>query len=159
MKYLKNKALVYTISIVLCIGLLIGILFFFKKQLLNLTSKLGLTDSKEDTHYIKETQSNLDKIDKSIPTNQLTRGLDHLQLANDIYNAMDGLGTDETPFYKLKTSFTIADRTKIITCFGVKKGEKLRNWIENEYSLNIRIREGKTHAEWLKQFFSVSNVY
>jgi hypothetical protein len=163
MKFFKSKQGKYIVGSSIIILLLTILFFVFKSKLKPLLKLIGLDkdSSQTDREYTNTQTKELDKIEKSIPITQLTKDLNHKLIADRLEQAMKGFGVNETPFYELKKSFTIADRTKIITSFGIRGNtpESLRTWIEAEYGLKVTIREGKSHEQWLKDYFLPTKIY
>ena len=78
----------------------------------------------------------LNQLDKDINVNYLSYPLSYFGLwATDIYNAMEGIGTNEqviyTVFGKLRTK---DDVLQLITAFGVKDEQTLNQWIADDLS-------------------------
>jgi predicted PurR-regulated permease PerM len=60
---------------------------------------------------------------------------DYMQYANNLYDAMKGLGTDEAAVMNvIKSVNTKADLLMIIQSFAVRDGETLSEWLHSEMS-------------------------
>ena len=92
--------------------------------------------------YIKKRKSKavLNELDKDINVSKLTYELSYYGIwAKDLFNAMDGMGTNEQAIYDIfKKMQTKDDVLQLITAFGVEDEETLSQWIISELSSDER---------------------
>ncbi len=92
--------------------------------------------------YMKKRKNKavLNELDKDINVSKLTYHLSYYGIwANDLFNAMDGVGTDEQAIYDVfKKMKTKDDVLQLITAFGVQDNETLSQWLISELSSEER---------------------
>jgi uncharacterized protein YuzB (UPF0349 family) len=92
--------------------------------------------------YLKKrkNQAVLSELDKDINVSKLTYQLSYYGIwAKDLFNAMDGVGTNEQVIYDvIKKMQTKDDVLQLITAFGVEEEETLTQWIVSELSSSER---------------------
>ena len=88
----------------------------------------------------QKSQAILNQLDKDINVSNLSYPLSYYGLwAKDLYNAMEGIGTDEQSIYDIfKKLRSKDDILQIITAFGVEDEETLSQWIASELSQTER---------------------
>lgn len=97
-------------------------------------------------HYLKKYIKNrknkavLNELDKDINVSKLSYQLSYYGIwANDLFTAMEGVGTDEDAIYDIfKKMQTKDDVLQLITAFGVEDEETLTQWIASELSTDER---------------------
>lgn len=86
--------------------------------------------------YLKKrkNQAILNQLDKDINVSKLSYQLSYYGIwAKDLFNAMDGVGTNEQVIYDVfKKMQSKDDVLQIITAFGVEDEETLTQWIVSE---------------------------
>ena len=86
--------------------------------------------------YLKKRKSKaiLNELDKDINVSKLSYQLSYYGIwAKDLFNAMDGVGTNEQVIYDVfKKMQSKDDVLQIITAFGVEDDETLTQWIGSE---------------------------
>jgi len=82
----------------------------------------------------RKNQATLNELDKDINVSKLTYQLSYYGIwAKDLFNAMDGMGTNEQVIYDVfKKMQTKDDVLQLITAFGVQDEETLTQWIVSE---------------------------
>jgi uncharacterized protein YuzB (UPF0349 family) len=82
----------------------------------------------------RKNQATLNELDKDINVSKLTYQLSYYGIwAKDLFNAMDGMGTNEQVIYDVfKKMQTKDDVLQLITAFGVEDEETLTQWIVSE---------------------------
>lgn len=82
----------------------------------------------------RKNQAALNELDKDINVSKLTYQLSYYGIwAKDLFNAMDGMGTNEQVIYDVfKKMQTKDDVLQLITAFGVEDEETLTQWIVSE---------------------------
>ena len=82
----------------------------------------------------RKNQAALNELDKDINVSKLTYQLSYYGIwAKDLFNAMDGTGTNEQVIYDVfKKMQTKDDVLQLITAFGVEDEETLTQWIVSE---------------------------
>ena len=82
----------------------------------------------------RKSQAALNELDKDINVSKLTYQLSYYGIwSKDLYNAMDGAGTNEQVIYDVfKKMQTKDDVLQLITAFGVEDEETLTQWIVSE---------------------------
>jgi len=82
----------------------------------------------------RKNQAILNELDKDINVSKLTYQLSYYGIwAKDLFNAMDGMGTNEQVIYDVfKKMQTKDDVLQLITAFGVEDEETLTQWIVSE---------------------------
>ena len=92
--------------------------------------------------YLKKrkNQAVLSELDKDINVSKLSYQLSYYGIwAKDLFNAMDGVGTNEQVIYDvMKKMQSKDDVLQIITAFGVEDEETLTQWIVSELSTDER---------------------
>ena len=88
--------------------------------------------------YLKKrkNQQIINELDKDINVRELTYPLSYYPLwANELYEAMDGAGTNEDVIFKIFGKLqTKHDVLQLITAFGVKEDETLTQWLVDDLS-------------------------
>ena len=85
--------------------------------------------TKEQDDYIKDVEKQIDKSDLSYANSEYT------QMANKLYSAMKGIGTNENAIYDVFSQLeTESDVRKLISTFGSKDGMTLQQWLIDDLS-------------------------
>lgn len=122
--FIEDPRRAWTIGIFLVIVIILIVVFWnrIKGLFETLLNKGGLNAELEE--HINQTGES--------PT---LSGLQFNLLANKLYNAMKGVGTDEDTIFACFNSLNnTADCLKLIAVFGTKDGETLDQWIRGDLS-------------------------
>lgn len=85
--------------------------------------------TKEQDDYIKDVEKQIDKSDLSYSNSEYT------QMANKLYSAMKGIGTNENAIYDVFSQLeTESDVRKLISTYGSKDGMTLQQWLIDDLS-------------------------
>lgn len=85
--------------------------------------------TKEQDDYIKDVEKQIDKSDLSYANSEYT------QMANKLYSAMKGIGTNENAIYDVFSQLeTESDVRKLISMYGSKDGMTLQQWLIDDLS-------------------------
>lgn len=85
--------------------------------------------TKEQDDYIKDVEKQIDKNDLSYANSEYT------QMANKLYSAMKGIGTNENAIYDVFSQLeTESDVRKLISTYGSKDGMTLQQWLIDDLS-------------------------
>ena len=85
--------------------------------------------TKEQDDYIKDVEKQIDKSDLSYANSEYT------QMANKLYSAMKGIGTNENAIYDVFSQLeTESDVRKLISTYGSKDGMTLQQWLIDDLS-------------------------
>ncbi len=92
--------------------------------------------------YLKKRKNKavLNELDKDINVSKLSYQLSYYGIwAKDLFNAMDGVGTNEQVIYDvMKKMQSKDDVLQLITAYGVEDEETLTQWIVSELSTGER---------------------
>lgn len=85
--------------------------------------------TREQDEYIKDVEKQIDKSDLSYANSEYT------QMANKLYSAMKGIGTNENAIYDVFSQLeTESDVRKLISMYGSKDGMTLQQWLIDDLS-------------------------
>lgn len=85
--------------------------------------------TKEQDDYIKDVEKQIDKSDLSYANSEYT------QMANKLYSAMKGIGTNENAIYDVFSQMqSESDVRKLISMYGSKDGMTLQQWLIDDLS-------------------------
>lgn len=155
-KFEKYLPLIYVIA-------LIAVFFIIKKAIKdssNAISGFVIGDSKETEANAKKELASL----TTYPQKASFKPQTYMFLANNLFDSMKGLGTDETlmirTFNSLKNN---TDCIELVKAFGVRSGMNLRQWLQSELqakeSATDKILTGTFNALTGKhKGFSLSNL-
>lgn len=106
------------------------VLYYMKSQVGKATDALGLTQSDEDKKANRDAVQEIavDAKKLSYPTSR------YLTLANNLFNAMEGFGTDadvvKSTFEQMKNQ---NDWNMLIKNFGTREGRNIFSWVKAEF--------------------------
>ena len=98
-----------------------------------------------------ETKS-IEELENSINNNKLSYQLaEYSLMANSLFTAMDGMGTNEQVIYNVFNRLkNIDDLYQLITSFGVKDDQTLQQWLISDLS--------SSELEKVNQILSMKNI-
>lgn len=120
--FIEDPRRAWTIGIFLVIVIVLMVVFWsrIKSLFQSLVNKGGLN-------------ADLDEHITSTGETPTLSGVQFNLLANKLYNAMKGVGTDENTIYACFNQLrNTADMLKLIAVFGTKDGETLDQWIRGD---------------------------